>query len=703
MSNRNRCASAIALDSCVCQNRTEALTTPLARNNRPGLPALSYRIGTHSNFLETMKARLSVADTSRAMTEEAKAQAKKLAEKLSGLTARDSSDPSIALLDAWAMVADVLTFYQERIANEGYIRTATEERSIQELARLMGAGQRSGVAATVPLAYTIDPNTKGEVVIPAGSRVQSVPGQNEKPQTFETSEDLKAYTELNVLKPRMSKAQKTILQEEPIKGKKEHVVYLRGVHTNLKSDDRILIEFNQGNAEGNKPQPEVYLVTTVMSDAKFDRTRVVLKCENNAICQKEIGRIFVFRTKTAPFGHNAPLRPVIMLDDKVMRYIEWSIGYPIVDAGAPVAKFEIIKVLPISSTETVNIILKNLSEGYFHTVTWLKKEANATQWDTIEVFKDRKKDGFFTYTAINIKKDCTVSIMIQGEYGTDSDEIGQQIPLIPVAKFTVSSEESAGKFSLNIIGEQSFNGKEIVELKISKKGSEDIIFRKKDVTNDIYHNEIFEKVREMKFDIGEYQISFSIENASGLSINTKTIILQHIEKPKVNFESKLFDVLHDKEKVIVDFRNTTTGEFIGNTRWEFPNGSPSSSEEEKEKVEFNISEIYQARLTISQKGVDHSEPTSGYRDIPLAFFTYSNPVENEEKIFYSFINKSTGKISAYKWYFGNGESSSDENPTDISYERGGQDKLYIVTLIVIRDDGTEEKYSSEITIPAKQI
>ena len=42
---------------------------------------------------------------------------------LAGLTTRDPSDPSIALLDAWAVVADVLTFYQERIANEGYLPT----------------------------------------------------------------------------------------------------------------------------------------------------------------------------------------------------------------------------------------------------------------------------------------------------------------------------------------------------------------------------------------------------------------------------------------------------------------------------------------------------------------------------------------------------------------------------------------------------
>ena len=70
------------------------------------------------------------------------------------------------MLDAWAAVADVLTFYQERIANEGYLRTATERRSVLELARLVGYQPRPGVASSVYLAYTLDDNFKEEVTIP---------------------------------------------------------------------------------------------------------------------------------------------------------------------------------------------------------------------------------------------------------------------------------------------------------------------------------------------------------------------------------------------------------------------------------------------------------------------------------------------------------------------------------------------------------
>jgi hypothetical protein len=38
------------------------LVTPQSTTNRPGLNALTYRVGTHATFLETMLARLSSKD-----------------------------------------------------------------------------------------------------------------------------------------------------------------------------------------------------------------------------------------------------------------------------------------------------------------------------------------------------------------------------------------------------------------------------------------------------------------------------------------------------------------------------------------------------------------------------------------------------------------------------------------------------------------
>lgn len=255
------------LAACGCCEGTELLT-PFAIVNRPRLLALSYRIGTHATFLESMKARLS----NLCLGSEADCKQGKGNYPLRKLTTREADDFAIAMLDAWATVGDVLTFYQERIANEGYLRTAIERRSILEMARLVGYKPRPGVSASVYLAYTIDPNHKEETVISAGSRSQSIPGPGELPQSFETSEDLKARAQWNDLRPRMSKPQ-TAESIRTGDGIYAHI-YLKGISTNLKPNDLLLIDFS------GKDQVEllnVFHVKEVEPDATADRTLVVLQ------------------------------------------------------------------------------------------------------------------------------------------------------------------------------------------------------------------------------------------------------------------------------------------------------------------------------------------------------------------------------------------------------------------------------------------
>ena len=116
------------------------------------------------------------------------------------LTTKSLSDPTVALLNGWATVADVIDFYQERIATESYLTTATEPESVLALAKLLGYRPRPGLAATCWLAYTLvaDP-TDTAVLLPKHQLVQSVPGAGELPQTFETSEDLVARPSWNTL------------------------------------------------------------------------------------------------------------------------------------------------------------------------------------------------------------------------------------------------------------------------------------------------------------------------------------------------------------------------------------------------------------------------------------------------------------------------------------------------------------------------
>ena len=127
---------------------------------------------------------------------------------------------------------------------------------------------RPGISASVFLAYTIDPNTKEPVIIPAGAKSQSVPDPGEDAQTFETSDPLEARATWNTLKPRQTRPQieKTILNEKTGNGR----VYLEGTSRNLKENDPLLIDFGDGK------KPQLFRVLEVKPDATLNRTLVTL-------------------------------------------------------------------------------------------------------------------------------------------------------------------------------------------------------------------------------------------------------------------------------------------------------------------------------------------------------------------------------------------------------------------------------------------
>lgn len=265
------------VNPCGCCEGTEALT-PRSVANRPGLTALSYRCGTHSTFFETMRARLSNMALEVPGTEANEAgeprsrQTDPRRYSLADLTTRSPDDPAIALLDAWATVADVLTFYQERIANEGYLRTAIEQRSVFELARLVGYRPRPGVAASVHLALELDADQ--EVTIqPHGLRAQSVPGPGELPQFFENIERIDTRHAWNRLRPRLTQPQTfRSITEGWNMSPAQPRLYVKGIGLNLKPNDVVLITVGgSADAEG------VFHVAEVKPDPPNDRTLVTFQ------------------------------------------------------------------------------------------------------------------------------------------------------------------------------------------------------------------------------------------------------------------------------------------------------------------------------------------------------------------------------------------------------------------------------------------
>ncbi len=274
--------------SCGCCAGLTAVT-PGIIENRSGLAAIAYRVGTHAFFKQSMLAALS--------------DARRLA--LAPLKTREDDDFSIALLDATATLADILTFYQERIANESYLRNATERRSLLELARLIGYELRPGVAANAVLAFTLDdsPGSPRKTTIDVGIKVQSIPGPDEKPQTFETIEKIEARIEWNALKAKMTRARVPVFGDTH--------VYLQGTDTNLKIGDALLFVGAEREADPGSERWDFRRIQSVTPDSKVGHTRVEWQeplgtTSPHLVLPAANPQVYALRLRASLFGYNAP-------------------------------------------------------------------------------------------------------------------------------------------------------------------------------------------------------------------------------------------------------------------------------------------------------------------------------------------------------------------------------------------------------------
>lgn len=182
--------------------------------NRPALPQIDYRIGNYADVRAFLLDQLNKQPT------------------LANWTHRKADDPGIALLEADAVVADILTFYQRLYANEIYLRTAQWPQSITDLIRLGGYRLAPGVAGEATFALTL----KGEkpVTVPAGFGLKAQLENSDKPAEFETRAQLEAIPALSLFslyRPRVT----------PPIANGTSVLCVSNFDIELKANDRLLL------------------------------------------------------------------------------------------------------------------------------------------------------------------------------------------------------------------------------------------------------------------------------------------------------------------------------------------------------------------------------------------------------------------------------------------------------------------------------
>ena len=146
---------------CPC----DLLVQPRIIFNPPGLDTITYRVGDYLAFRQALLQSLPGEV------------------ELTAWRPSAQGDLALQMIEWWAYLADILTFYNERIVNQDYLRTADLPESIQRLIRVLGYRPRPGIGARGTLAALL--SGPKAITLPQGFQIQSKPGPGKEPQIFE--------------------------------------------------------------------------------------------------------------------------------------------------------------------------------------------------------------------------------------------------------------------------------------------------------------------------------------------------------------------------------------------------------------------------------------------------------------------------------------------------------------------------------------
>lgn len=262
----------------------------LARANPPARSMLTYRGGKYRPTRARMLASLSSQDALARLNQDA------------------DNDWSIALLHAWSIVTDVLGFYQERITNEGYIRTASERRSVLALARALGYDWRPALAANADLALTVAPNDQGQsqsVKMEKGSAIQTTPAEGKQPLIFETSTEAEIRTEWNLLYPYVGLKASDAGEHEPLP---TTITSLRvaNYRSDLQKDNLILLVDQDRPVEQTQQGDPAWVIgklTEIIADPQKPYTVIRWSIEDSVGREMKHPALYVFRQSAKLFGY----------------------------------------------------------------------------------------------------------------------------------------------------------------------------------------------------------------------------------------------------------------------------------------------------------------------------------------------------------------------------------------------------------------
>lgn len=100
------------------------------------------------------------------------------------------SDAGVMMVELNAYIGDILSYYQDRRANEVYLPTATQRQSVLDITSGIGYTLRNATPSRSTLVVELTAPAKVDFVVPKGFSVATAGTEYEEPITFETTVDL---------------------------------------------------------------------------------------------------------------------------------------------------------------------------------------------------------------------------------------------------------------------------------------------------------------------------------------------------------------------------------------------------------------------------------------------------------------------------------------------------------------------------------
>ncbi|PKL58347.1 MAG: cell surface protein, partial [Methanomicrobiales archaeon HGW-Methanomicrobiales-5] len=192
---------------------------------------------------------------------------------------------------------------------------------------------------------------------------------------------------------------------------------------------------------------------------------------------------------------------------------------------------------------------------------------------------------------------------------------------------------------------------------------------------------------------GTYTVSLEVKNSAGSDTETKSGYITVIERPVAAFT---VNTVKGVAPLKARFTDTSTGVPMS---WSWDFGDGVTSADRSPEHTYGSPGTYTVSLTVANSAGENTTTKTGHITVfePLSAGFEANATVGRVPFSVRFTDQSTGSPEEWRWEFGDGSLSNDQNPTH-TYQSAG---IYTLTLTVENELDTDtRKMNGYITVTA---